>query len=680
MSDFNALVQYTVENISRPVKYIIYKLTEFIRVVDKFVFRQVPAGAASGYATIEQVEGNTVVWNQLLKQGKLVDMGLPSGLLWATCNIDITQEDGFAASPFQYGCTMFSWGNIEGHNTPASGTTFDYNWGSVNVQEPWYEGQPYGSTPGAALVSDIVANDSQDAARKNVGSLFKMPSSSQFQELIDNCIFIDANGDEIPSTATDKRATVNGIVGLYLQSRANGNRLFFSASGVGNGSSWSSLGASGYYWSASFYTSRNARNLYFSSGGVRPQNGDGRFFGFVVRPVVVPSNTSEVGHDDHKFCLTSNKKNMVDLTLLGIDDFTTVEQVEGWLAENIGTLPYYDYNAGELISCKMQSVKSVGFNQWDEIGRNGYYNSTTGAYVLPSGFAANHYCNSNPIRVLPNTRYSIKVPAGKSCIVFFYEETSYISPTSVITTTGTFVTPLNCSFINFYVGDYGTTYNNDICINISDPAKNGTYQPYQSDSADIDATTITGINPNTNTREVMFSSGMKQADREGTVKDELDLVNGTATVRCKEIDLGTPSWTNLTSYNLMITTNVIFDIKVYNPKYLTTLDYANYIGSVSSMPDLSMGFNIDKQLRIKDVSKYGSMTAAQFQTAMTGVKLIYELATPITYTDLQDANGNPLNPRYKVEQGGTEQVLPVNTSTPTTVAPTLTTTYTKNVH
>ena len=107
MSDFNSLVQYTVENISRPVKYIIYKLTEFIRVVDKFVFRQVPSGAASGYATIEQIEGNTVAWNQLLKQGKLVDMGLPSGLLWATCNIDITQDDGFAASPFQYECSFF---------------------------------------------------------------------------------------------------------------------------------------------------------------------------------------------------------------------------------------------------------------------------------------------------------------------------------------------------------------------------------------------------------------------------------------------------------------------------------------------------------------------------------------------------------------------------------------------
>lgn len=61
-----------------------------------------------------------------------------------------------------------------------------------------------------------------------------------------------------------------------------------------------------------------------------------------------------------------------------------------------------------------------------------------------------------------------------------------------------------------------------------------------------------------------------------------------------------------------------------------------------------------------------------------GTTTYYALTTPIEYTDLQDGNGNPLNPRYKVEQGGTEQVLPVNTSTPTTVAPTLSTIYKKN--
>ena len=92
MSDFSALQEYVVTDILQPIRYKIIKLTQMIRVVAKFVFRQVPSGAASGYANIEKVEGNTVAWNQLLKSGKLVDMGLPSGLLWATCNIDITQE------------------------------------------------------------------------------------------------------------------------------------------------------------------------------------------------------------------------------------------------------------------------------------------------------------------------------------------------------------------------------------------------------------------------------------------------------------------------------------------------------------------------------------------------------------------------------------------------------------
>jgi hypothetical protein len=104
---------------------------------------------------------------------------------------------------------------------------------------------------------------------------------------------------------------------------------------------------------------------------------------------------------------------------------------------------------------------------------------------------------------------------------------------------------------------------------------------------------------------------MKQADHEGTINDELDLLSDTATV-----NVGSRA----------------------------------YQSGDESDPDV----------------------------LTDGTTTYYALTTPIEYTDLQDANGNPLNPRYKVEQGGTEQVLPVNTSTPTMVAPTLTTTYTKD--
>ena len=59
----------------------------------------------------------------------------------------------------------------------------------------------------------------------------------------------------------------------------------FSASGNGAGSSWNNRGANGNYWSASFNSSRNARNLNFNSGGVNPQNNNNRYNGFAVRAV-----------------------------------------------------------------------------------------------------------------------------------------------------------------------------------------------------------------------------------------------------------------------------------------------------------------------------------------------------------------------------------------------------------
>jgi len=124
-----------------------------------------------------------------------------------------------------------------------------------------------------------------DAARANLGSPWRMPTTEEFAELFAGSIYIDADGNEVASDNVDKRVTVNGIVGLYLQSKTNGNRLFFSASGRGNGSSWNNRGANGNYWSSSFSSSRYARDLYFRSGGVLPQDNYDRLYGFAVRAV-----------------------------------------------------------------------------------------------------------------------------------------------------------------------------------------------------------------------------------------------------------------------------------------------------------------------------------------------------------------------------------------------------------
>ena len=217
--------------------------------------------------------------------GLVVDMGLASGVKWAARDIDLTKPGGFCDTPFTYDKSFFSWGNIDGHNPVSNSFAGVYNWGGVNDAEPWYDGQPYGNTKGNTLSGDIPVGEEFDAARANLGEPWRMPTTAEFAELFAGSIYIDATGTEIPAATTDKRVTVNGVLGLYLQSKANGNRLFFSASGLGAGSSWSGRGANGYYWSASFYSSRVARSLYFVSGGVNPQGDNGRCNGFAVRAV-----------------------------------------------------------------------------------------------------------------------------------------------------------------------------------------------------------------------------------------------------------------------------------------------------------------------------------------------------------------------------------------------------------
>ena len=112
-----------------------------------------------------------------------------------------------------------------------------------------------------------------------------MPTSANYNELFANIIYINADGTEVDTTKADKRVIVNGVMGLYIESKINGARLFFSCSGGGSGRSWDVRGSFGYYWSSTFSSARLARSLSFYSGGVNPQFSNNRYFGFALRPV-----------------------------------------------------------------------------------------------------------------------------------------------------------------------------------------------------------------------------------------------------------------------------------------------------------------------------------------------------------------------------------------------------------
>lgn len=209
-------------------------------------------------------------------QELIVDLGLPSGRKWATHNIDVTMQNGFTKSIYQYECSFFSWGNTFGVN-PISTSAFSYNWGTSN------DG-PYASTPGASLSGN--AELGYDAAFANFGNSWRLPTIEDFTELFNssNTKYVDASGTEI-ANATNKLTTINGITGICLMSKANGKTIFFPCSGYGNGDSWGDRGFSGFYWSSSLFSSTGCRYLSFGSGGVYPQSYGNRHLGFAVRPV-----------------------------------------------------------------------------------------------------------------------------------------------------------------------------------------------------------------------------------------------------------------------------------------------------------------------------------------------------------------------------------------------------------
>lgn len=171
----------------------------------------------------------------------------------------------------------FSWGNTDGH--PA-GAGYDFS------QEV------YDATPAASINADLTL--AQDAARAILGGAWRMPTSDEFIELCNSAYteFVDASGNVI--SGTDKRTTYNGVVGLLIRSKANGNTLFLPAAGSYDGSTLGGRGSSGLYWASSWVSSTNAHNLGFSSNGVNPQSSSTRRNGRSVRAVLPDTHNRSI--------------------------------------------------------------------------------------------------------------------------------------------------------------------------------------------------------------------------------------------------------------------------------------------------------------------------------------------------------------------------------------------------
>lgn len=190
---------------------------------------------------------------------KFVDLGLPSGLLWATCNIGAV----VAADAGNY----YAWGETTIKDTYDNSTYKYYDPSSSSNTK-------YNSTDGKTILEN-----EDDAAYVNWGTSCRMPTQKDFKELIDNCIW------NWRSVTTSSGGSVYG----YKVFSVNGNSIFLPASGSRRGSSLSNHGSYGYYWSSTLYSysSDRAYCLGFLSSR-HSQYGNYRYYGHPIRPVAEP--------------------------------------------------------------------------------------------------------------------------------------------------------------------------------------------------------------------------------------------------------------------------------------------------------------------------------------------------------------------------------------------------------
>ena len=159
---------------------------------------------------------------------------------------------------------------------------------------------------------------------------------------------------------------------------------------------------------------------------------------------------------------------------------------------------FYAYDAGTLMSVNVSAHKMVGFNLWDEDWEAGNINSSTGRNEPSS----ERIRSKNYIRIIPDAEYYFVAgeTTGTIAARFYDSEKNYIGSRkrngNVVAYGTAFLPPENAVYFRFATStSYGTTYNNDICLNYShNGSRNGEYEPYKQWVYPLDSSlTLHGI-------------------------------------------------------------------------------------------------------------------------------------------------------------------------------------------
>lgn len=291
-----------------------------------------------------------------------VDMGLPSGLLWATCNLGSNKSTEFG--------DYFAWGEIQ---TKDVCTDLNYK---------WYEGtNPYSITkygdfsiPDASGCIKTLLELEDDAANAKLGGNWRMPTREEFEELLQ------------PANTDLCLVNKNGVKGYLIVSKKNGNTIFLPAAGYKHSEGVRFVGDEFYYWTSSH--GKETPNVYgigYSDECLTTLFFD-RTIGCTIRPVLAQTldytisfnangAEGEMADVDAKYAQT--------ITLPSNEFIKEGYDFICWTTNEDGTGK--SYNGGDIITIVNNVVL---YAQWKEKVDETIPNNNNHEYVdmgLPSG-------------------------------------------------------------------------------------------------------------------------------------------------------------------------------------------------------------------------------------------------------------------------------------------------------
>ena len=153
-----------------------------------------------------------------------IDLGLPSGTKWCCCNVGASTPEGYGG--------YYAWGETS-EKSVYNEVTYKYFNGQDTDGDGWID-----ENFSVVNIGSDIAGTGYDAASVNMGAPWRMPSTAQQQELINNC--------------SRQWTQQNGVNGILVTGR-NGGRIFLPAAGVRWTDDLYDAGSHGDYWSSSLF-------------------------------------------------------------------------------------------------------------------------------------------------------------------------------------------------------------------------------------------------------------------------------------------------------------------------------------------------------------------------------------------------------------------------------------------